>query len=562
MLSYLRIRDLALIESIEIAPRTGLVVLTGETGAGKSILLDGLALLAGQRATLDQVRDGADEAVVEGVFEVGERPDVWELLHAEGLEEEEHALVVRRTLSSRGSRVHVNDRVVTVTTLRKFGDLLVDLAGQHESQSLLSPAVHLRMLDRFGGLEGQRREVAACHDLAVELHEQLRSLRADDRDRTQRADYLRFQIEEISSADLSAEEEAELAAERQRLRHGEELAAAAAEALELLWEREDSAVAILARAASRLAEIERLDPSARLGGEGLADSRYTVEEIARSLQRYADDLGTDPERLSWVEQRLAAIDSLRRKYGDSVAAILQRAEEAQAELDAIDNRDEEIERLTARLRTAVGEYDGAASRLSASRAEAARALEARIAAELDGLGMEAARFVVRLRPGEADSDGYLPPGATRRGYETVEFELAANPGESPRPLQRVASGGELSRVMLALKLAELGEAPPQTLVFDEIDAGIGGGRVAERLGERLAALGARHQVLVVTHLPQIAARAGSHFRVSKRRDGDRARVAVDLLDDDARVEELARMLGGVEVTESVRQHARDLLARL
>jgi len=357
MLTYLRIRDLALIDSLEVSPATGLVVLTGETGAGKSILLDGLALLAGQRATLDQIRGGADEAVVEGIFAVAEREDVRERLREESLDDDEGMLVVRRTLSSRGSRVHVNDRVVTVGTLRGLGDLLVDLAGQHESQSLLSPATHLRLLDRFGGLEAERREVAARYDRAIELNESLQSLRTDDRDQAQRADYLRFQIDEITAADLSVEEESRLAAERQRLRHGEELAGAAAEALELMLEREDSAVALLARASARLAEIERLDPSAQLSGDALAETRYTVEEAARSLQQYAEDVGTDPERLAWVEERLATIDTLRRKYGDSVAAILLRAEQAQAELDAVDNRDEEIARLTSRVRAAVGECE-------------------------------------------------------------------------------------------------------------------------------------------------------------------------------------------------------------
>ena len=559
MLTYLRIRDLALIEEVTLEPGSGLHALTGETGAGKSILLDGLALLAGARASLEQLRQGADRAVIEGVFDLSARPDVQELLRSQGWSDGDSTVVLRRTIAAGGSRATINDRLVTVAALRQLGDLLVDIAGQHESQQLLRPAAQLRLLDRYAGLEPARRQVETLFDDAGKLRARLEALRGEERERAQRADYLRFQIQEIDAAGLSEQEEAELHGERQRLRHAEELAELAGEALELLYEGEGSALELLDRAQRALARIGRLDASAELGLEGLQEAAFAVEEAARRLQPYRDALEADPERLSAIEARLASIDGLRRKYGDSVAEILARAEQARAELATLEGLDEQLEQVAGRLRRLAREYDEAACALTAAREQAARRLQEEITEQLQGLGMQGARFVARLRPNAPETDTGLPPGASRVGYEGVEFLLAANPGEPAKALARVASGGELSRVMLALKLAEIGGAAPTTLVFDEVDAGVGGGRVAERLAERLERLGQAHQVLVVTHLPQIAARATHHLLVHKGQRDERTVVRVATLGGSERVDELARMLGGVQITDSVREHARDLL---
>ena len=559
MLSYLRIRNLALIDEVVVEPGAGLTTLTGETGAGKSILLGGLALLAGERASLGQIRQGATEAVIEGVFDITGAVALLEMLEQEGLDNEEGNLLIRRTVSASGSRAYVNDRLVTLGSLRRFGGRLVEIVGQHENQTLLRAAAQLDLLDDFGGLGPQRCKVAEAYAAAMELHTRLEALRCDLRERAQRVDTLRFQVSEIRSAGLSAEEETELSAERQRLRHAEELATASSEALELLYERDGSVVEQIGRARDCLAAIERLDPAAEPWTKELDEARFGVEELSRRLQPYRDTLRADPSRLGQIEDRLAAIDALRRKYGDSVEDILARADSAECELASLENRDQQIESASARSREALGTYDREAAALTSGRERVAGELQERITAELQELGMRGARFGVRLRPSAAESVSGLPPGASRSGYESVEFLLAANPGEPLQRLARVASGGELSRVLLALKLAEVQGGSGQTLVFDEVDAGVGGGRVAECLAERLVRLGGSHQVLVVTHLPQIAARAETHLRVNKEEQGGRTQVRVGCLEAEARVDELARMLGGLQATESVREHARDLL---
>lgn len=559
MLSYLRIRDLALIEDVAIEPPVGLVAFTGETGAGKSIILGGLSLAAGHRAVLDQVRTGAQSATVEAVFDIADRPDIVEILEREELSSGSGEVLVRRVLGSRSSRAYVNDRLVTVGLVHKMGIALVDIAGQHENQLLLSSPSQLELLDRFGDLHAQRLTVANLWDSALELQQQLRALETDDRDRAQRADYLRYRAQEIRAAELDVDEEAILSAERQRLRNAEDLSEAATEALDALYEREESAAALVRRAERAVERIVRLDTAAPTSGGDVAEAGYAIEEITRSLQAYLDLVRVDPGRLDAVEARLATVDVLRRKYGDRIEDIVKVAEDAERELASLENRDQEIAEIASLMRQAVRAFDEAASMLSAQRADVAMRLSRHITSELQELGMEGARFEVRLKPGGSSAEIGLPPGATRRGYEAVEFRLAANPGDGARELARTASGGELSRVMLALKLTETREAAPQTLVFDEIDSGVGGGRVADRLAARLAELGTRHQVLVITHLPQIAARATTHYRVRKAERDGRVSVSATALDVEQRVDEIARMLGGSGESRGVREHARNLL---
>jgi DNA repair protein RecN (Recombination protein N) len=563
MLAHLRIKNLAIIDDVALELGPGLTVFTGETGAGKSIILGGLALVLGERASLDQVRTGADKALVEAVFAPPRDPALVELLEETGLTAEDGGIVVRRGLTPAGSRAWVNDQLVSLQTLKEIGDRLVDLHGQHAHQSLLALSAHRELLDRFAGAGEARAAVAAAYDEAVAVAERLEAMAMDERERAQRIDVLRFQAEEIEAAVLREGEDEDLEAERARLAHTEELLQLGAEAVGLLYEEEASAAALLARAERRLDRLLQLDPRAPGEPEAVAGARFTAEESARALQGYLDDLEADPARLEQVESRLAELQRLRRKYGEEIGAIVEHGRRARRELEALEQHDEQLGELQRRLQAAALDYEGAAAALGDARRRAAGELETQVLDELAELGMEGAGFVVAIEPAQRQAPVGLPAGAGRTGSDRVELKLAANPGEPPSALAKVASGGELSRVMLALKLSAAEGDPLDCMVFDEIDSGIGGGRIAERLAQRLAALGRSHQVLVVTHLPQVAAYADAHVAIRKEA-GDSGRVAVraERLAEGAQVEELARMLGGLEVTDATRKHAREMLRRV
>lgn len=568
LLSLLRIRNLALIRRLDLELGPGLNVLTGETGAGKSIILQGIGLISGQRADLDMIRQGSGEASAEAMvtgMEDLEPPSPAANDDSRAADQQVARpvgdLILRRTLGSGGSRAYVDDRLATVRRLAEIGERLVDVAGQNEQLSLRRPGAQLDLLDRFAGVDGPGEAVAEAWDRCAEISRRLDELRGDERQRAQREDWLRFQIDEIRKAAPVAGEDVDLGTERRRLMHAEELAEAAAAALSALYEDDGSVSTLLAAAQKRVERIRELDPASPVDPAPLRDARVGVEEAARDLQGYVDGAQADPARLAEVDDRLATLERLKRKYGESIAEVLEALEDAERELDEIAHGDETIVALEADLQVVAAEYRGAADRLGAVRRQAGGDLAVRIEEELAGLGMEGASFVTAFHPASAPSTAPpgLPEGASRRGTEAVEYLLSANPGESPRPLAKVASGGELSRVMLALKLAAKDGDPVRTLVFDEIDAGIGGGRVAERLAQRLSALATSHQILVVTHLPQVAAYADRHFRVLKQDRDGRSQVSVHALDEPERVDELARMLGGLEITDATRTHAREML---
>jgi DNA repair protein RecN (Recombination protein N) len=562
MLAYLRIKNLAVVDDVALEFAPGLTVFTGETGAGKSMILGGLGLVLGERAALDQVRAGADRAVVEAAFAAPRDEGLAGELIEAGLAAEDGSIVVRRVITASGSRAYVNDQLVSLQKLREIGDRLVDLHGQHEHQSLLALRAHRDLLDRFAGAEAQRKVVAGAYDDAVDIAGRLAETTLDERDRVQRVDLLRFQVDEIENATLRVGEEEELEEELLRLTHAEELMRLAGETADALYEGEGSAAALLARGQRNLERLGALDPGAPAEAEAISGARFAAEESARALQRYLEGLQVDPARLASVEERLGTLHGLQRKYGDDIEAIIAHGEQAGAELDALERHDERLEELRAGLDSAVQAYTLAAADLGDARRRAAGELENQVLGELGELGMEEARFEAAIGPHSRPSPAGLPEGAGRQGGDRVEFVLAANPGEAPGALSKVASGGELSRVMLALKLSARDDDPLETMVFDEVDSGIGGGGVAERLAQRLSLLGRTHQVLVVTHLPQIAAYADTHVGIRKSKTGD-GRVAVEAraLSDGEQVEELARMLGGLEVTEATRQHAREMLIR-
>ena len=563
MLRELSIRNLAVVEEAVVPFASGLNVLTGETGAGKSIVVDALLLITGARAQPDWIRTGADTALVEAVFEIDPAGPVAALLDEAGHHPGEGQLVVKRELARSGRhRAFVNDGAATVGLLERLGELLVELHGQHEHQRLMEPARQLLLLDRFAEAEDRRERVAALVRKWEEARGALDRLRGELREGARQEDLYRFQLTEIDDLRLRDGEEDELRAERSRLQHAERIVAGLQETVGLLYEEPQSATSRLSRAATLLRDLSRYEPDAAASIEALEGAQAYLEDVVGRARALRDRAVFDPDRLEQIDARLDAIVKLKRKYGDSVAAILAHRQEVAAALDRITRHDaiaEEMERAVAEAAAAAGTE---AAALSAARTRAAERLERLVQKEIRGLGMEHGRFRVALRrePAAAGELASGPEGwrVGPRGAESLELLLSANPGEDLRPLAKVVSGGELSRVMLAAKtvLAAADDVP--VLVFDEVDAGIGG-RVADVVGQKLAASAAGRQVLCVTHLAPIAAYAGQHLLVEKRVARGATRTTVTRLPAAARVDELARMLGGERVTEASRRHARELL---
>jgi DNA repair protein RecN (Recombination protein N) len=563
MLRELSIRNLAVVEEAVVPFAAGLNVLTGETGAGKSIVVDALLLITGARAQPDWIRTGADTALVEAVFEIDPAGPVAALLDEAGHHPGDGQLVVKRELARSGRhRAFVNDGAATVGLLERLGELLVELHGQHEHQRLMEPARQLLLLDRFAEADDRRERVAALVRRWEEARTTLARLQGEMREGARQEDLYRFQLTEIDDLRLRDGEEEELRAERSHLQHAERIVAGLQETVGILYEEPQSATARLSRAAMLLRDLSRYEPDAAAPIEAIEGAQAYLEDVVGRARALRDRAVFDPDRLEQIDARLDAIVKLKRKYGDSVAAILAHRQEVAAALDRITRHDaiaEEMERAVAEAAAAAGTE---ATALSAARTRAAERLERLVQKEIRGLGMEHGRFRVALRrePAAAGELAAGPEGwrVGPRGAESVELLLSANPGEDLRPLAKVVSGGELSRVMLAAKtvLAAADDVP--VLVFDEVDAGIGG-RVADVVGQKLAGTAVGRQVLCVTHLAPIAAYAGQHLLVEKRVARGATRTTVTRLPAAARVDELARMLGGERVTEASRRHARELL---
>jgi DNA repair protein RecN (Recombination protein N) len=550
MLTELRIRDYAIIDRLSIRLEPGLNALTGETGAGKSIIVGALSLLLGERASADAVRTGASRAEIEGVFDVADNAGALALLEQHGVEPEDGLLILRREIAAGGrGRAWMNGTAATVSLLREAGAYLVDLHGQHEHQSLLQPSQQRALLDAYADATEQAAEVRRRHDALRAAREHLADLDARVRETEQRADYLRFQLEEIDRAKLKAGEEEELELESRRLSHAGELASLAESIHGELYAAEASVAARLTDVRRALEQLVRIDPSLAEWQETVQGALFGLEELGREMGGYAAGVDNDPARLDEVRRRQDVILRLRRKYGPDLDDVLRTAESARAELAALDGASLDRGRLEADAAAARQALDMAAARLTTSRKAGAKKLAAEIAGALPELGMAAARFEIDLAP---------LPAVGASGAEDVEFRIAVNAGFEPKPLARVASGGELSRVMLALKtaLARLDGIP--TLIFDEVDAGIGG-RVGNQVGEKLARVAEAHQVFVITHLPQIASRADHHMLVQKAERSGTTTTSVESLSGDDRVRELARLLGGDPGSAVSLEHARELL---
>jgi DNA repair protein RecN (Recombination protein N) len=567
MIRCLHIANLAIIREITVDLGPGLNLLTGETGAGKSIVVDALALLFGGRAGAETVRAGAERASIEGEIDPAGNAPAAAFLAERGYPLEGGTIVLRREIPAQGKgRSFLGGVLAPLADLRQFGGLVLDLHGQHEQQTLLDPARHRGLLDRYAVLGDLLQRMEAANAELGAAQTRLLSMREGAQRLAQRIDLLRFQTDEIGGAGIVAGERAALRAERELLRNGEAILGHSRAAFEALYEGESAALARLAEGIRSIRELARFDPGLEPDLRRAEAARAELQEIAFLTRDYPARLSFEPQRLEAIEERLVRIEGLIRKYApgkDEEALLAQRAA-ALEELSQLTGGGESVADLEARV---AGLRTGAqriAAELSRRRTTAAAALEKSVEAALDDLAMRGTRFAVDLRTAPSPGSGVWAEGeevaVDAAGYDVVEFLLSANRGEALRPLASVASGGELSRLMLALETVLRREAEPRTLVFDEVDAGIGGA-VAEAVGRRLRSLATRHQVLCVTHLPQIASQADRHLLVAKRAARGRTEVDLQVLEGDGKVRELARMLAGERVTASAIRHAAELLGR-
>jgi DNA repair protein RecN (Recombination protein N) len=556
MISYLKIKNLATIEELETSFADGFTILTGETGAGKSIIIDSIRLLCGEKAAADLLRTGKKEASVESVFRIPDRtPAAAEALVAE----EGGELVIHRQMTEQGTgKVFVNGVLVPVKKLKEMGSDLVDIYGQNDHVFLLHLENQLNYLDAFiNGLPLRDKVLRAAQALKAALREK-RELESRERERAQRLDFLSYQIKEIEDAALQPGEDEDLLRQRTLLRNAEKIGQLLDKGLDLAYAKDESLSTLLSRLEAVTAELAAFDPSLEPFREAFAQSAITAREFADSLIRFQGRQSLSPEKLELFEERLSKIEKLRRKYGSTIPEILAFAEKAKREAAGLAASQEKLGDLQALIEKGFAEYSSLARELSGARARGAGALEKLVEKEIALLGMNKARFgisLVTVPPSASD-----PDKVRDLGCEDVEFLISPNPGEELRPLRRIASGGELSRVMLALKSIGKERDRLKTLIFDEIDAGIGG-KTAESIAQKLRDLARTHQIICITHLPQIASFARHHFRIEKTIDRQRTFTSIKALDFEERVAEVARLISGSQITETSLRNAREMLER-
>jgi DNA repair protein RecN (Recombination protein N) len=540
MLRFLSINNLAVIDRLELEFGPGLNVLTGETGAGKSILVGAVGLLVGGRASAELVRTGADAATVQAIFE---KPDGGEL-------------IVRREVSAQGrSRAFVDGAIVTSTALRDAAGFLVDLHGQHEHQVLLDPSAHLDLLDEFTGLTPKREAVAEAFRRWQQIKEERQRLAAGEQQKASRADFIAFQLSEIDRAAAKVGEDDELAATRQVLANADRLQRLCAEAYTALYEGDEAALPALGTVWKKVGELAALDATFTPYLDAREVVKSQLEDLAFYLRSYSSNIDASPARLQDIEDRLAVLERLKKKHGPTLAEVLAKAADLRRELHDLEHATERAAELDTALGEARDAYLAVASDLSRRRGQGAKDFSRSLEKALADLAMPKTRCEVRFVHGSDNGDGAR---WSERGIDEAEFYLSPNPGEEVKPLARIASGGELSRIMLALKTLATTDAPGKTLIFDEVDAGIGGA-VADVVGARLQRLGERFQVLCITHLPQIAAYGTTHFQIEKSVRGGRTSTGVTRVDGGERVAEIARMIGGSAVSAAVLAGAREML---
>ncbi|MCB9666740.1 MAG: DNA repair protein RecN [Myxococcales bacterium] len=560
MLSLLRIKDFAIIDALEVAFGPGLNVVTGETGAGKSILIAALHLVLGARGAPELIRQGAASAEVEALFDIGDDPDLRQRLEAQGITVDEELLIRRVVLANGRSRAYVAGKLATLGQLAEISVGLADIASQHEHHSLTNPSNHLLYLDAFAGLGELRTEMIQRHGIVLEAKRALTAIKHSVSQRAEREDFLRFQLQEIIDLDLSSDDETSLPEERERLRHAERLKQLTSEAEYALYSKDDALCDQLARISTLIEEASRFDARLSDTYKELISISAQLEETSRSLNRYAREAASDPERLLALEQRLERLAHLTRKHGKSLADVLSFKTVAENELAQLQNHEQHVRDLEQRYQDAKSAARDTARALSAKRMSAAKKLGKAISEELRSLGMGDAKVVIEVMrtSNVADENGIDGVTLSANGMDRVEFLIAPNRGEKPRPLHKIASGGELSRSMLAIKRVLTGLGPSGVYVFDEVDAGVGGA-IAEVIGTKMHEVSRHHQVICITHLPQIAAFADTHFSVRKAVRAGRTFSAIGELDSEERREELARMLGGKTVTSTTRAAASEML---
>ena len=550
MLQLLSISNIALIDDLRVEFDGALNLLTGETGSGKSIIVDALGVLIGGRFTSDMLKSGAERGSIEGLFTLSPNPQLETLLENSGFANGDE-LIIRRELSGTGrNKIFINNQLATQTLLRDLRPFLVDIHGQGDQQTLFDHETHLELLDSFAGHAVLRAEVAEAYESLSCVQRELAALRQDAAEKFQLADTLQFQIGELERAQLSLGEDERLEEERRRLSNVEKLTTLCQSSYSRIYEDDDAALARLRQTLKDVEELSEYDSGFREYVEGLESARAVLEDLSFALRDFADKLEFSPARLAAIEDRLAELSRLKRKYGGSIETCLEHLAQAQDRLRQIETSDQREQELNAELRRAEKVYVDRARKLHKERVRAAKALEQAVEEGIAEVAMENARFEVQVTTDDTD--------LTRTGIDQVEFHFSANVGEQVKPLARVASGGEASRLMLVLKTVSNASEFPRTIVFDEIDTGIGG-RVSEAVGIKLKKLSQTNQVLCVTHQPQIARFANNHLVVQKEALAGRTQVSVNKLDRTGRVEELARMLTGAEITDSARRHARELL---
>jgi DNA repair protein RecN (Recombination protein N) len=557
MLCELKIKNLALIESLHLNLSSGLVVLTGETGAGKSIVLQAIHLLTGGRASASSIRTGADSASVEALFEIApDRKKLLRFINDRGVETDSTLIIKRILLANGRSRYYINDGLVTAKLVGEIAENLVNIASQHDHQQLLIPQQQLNYLDTVGDLWPQRDKITVLYDQWKSINQRLEELKKQEQDKEQRRDYLAFQLNEISDAAIAPGEDEQLSVERQRLKSSETLLQLGRESYQLI---NDQAVDSLHQFRKNLEQMAAHDPSLEKLAEQAADYAYQVDDLADQLQGYCDTIPSDQDMLETMDARIDLLQRLKRKYGgpaESLDEVIAHAENCRKELDDLENREQIFDDLHRVKENVENELTNLAAQLTRARRETALSFAESMQQELESLSFDQALFEIRFQQdeGKADMDNL-----SATGWDNIEFMFSANPGEPVRPLIQVASGGELSRLMLALKCLLARRDQVETVIFDEVDAGIGG-KAAEAVARKIKELSGHHQVICITHLPQIASQAEAHLMVSKNTIDNRTRTAISPLHADDRVKELARMLAGNSITKQTLAYAEELMS--
>lgn len=550
MLNHLSIKNVAVIDKLDVDFYNGMSVLTGETGAGKSIIIDSINMILGDRANKELVRFGEEKAVVQAVFDANK--SALKLLGDNDIDIEDNQIIITRKITSDGkSTARVNGTVVTLNTLRDLSDCLINIHGQHDNQALLNPRRHINFLDDYAGNEEILKEYKTLYRKAKKISNDIKSLEMDEKKKMQRIDLLEYQVNEIKSANLTVGEEEDLKARRDIISNAEKIKSAANSAYEKLYEGADmmSAYDSLSTAADTLAEIAKLNPTLKSVYDTVSAAAYSIEDISGELKSFADTVDFDEAELDETEERLDLISRLKRKYGSDIASVLEYLVNAETELNNIKSGDEKIAELQSELSKTMEQLKAVALKLTQIRKKYAEELQKKIERSLRELNMEKARFCVDVK----ESGSY-----TESGTDTVEFLISANPGEPLKPLVKIASGGELSRVMLAIKSILADTDDVETLIFDEIDTGVSG-NAAHKIAKMLAKIGKTKQVICITHLPQLASAADTHYLIIKNTDGALASTSLTELDEKGRETELARIIDGGDISELALSHAREML---